>query len=172
MLALLLTQLETEEDKKLFRQIYKTHYKLIYSIALKYLSSKDMAKDVFQEVFIAIVKNFDLLKSLSEEKIKAWICLVTKNKSLNINKKEAHSVPTDSGWFEERPGALGELANYIFLVDEINNLPEMYRNVLQWHYIWGFSEKDIAKQLNITPENVRQRVSRARKKLKERLEKK
>ena len=103
MLALLLTQLETEEDKKLFRQIYKTHYKLIYSIALKYLSSKDMAKDVFQEVFIAIVKNFDLLKSLSEEKIKAWICLVTKNKSLNINKKEAHSVPTESGWFEERP---------------------------------------------------------------------
>ena len=114
-----------------------------------------MAKDVFQEVFIAIVKNFDLLKSLSEEKIKAWICLVTKNKSLNINKKEAHSVPTESGWFEERPGALGELANYIFLVDEINNLPEMYRNVLQWHYIWGFSEKDIAKQLNITPENAR-----------------
>lgn len=67
---------------------------------------------------------------------------------------------------------MGELANYIFLVDEINNLPEMYRNVLQWHYIWGFSEKDIAKQLNITPENARQRVSRARKKLKERLEKK
>ena len=159
-------------QREYIEKVISKYSDMVYRIALTRCSTIENAEDVFQEVFIAIVKNFDLLKSLSEEKIKAWICLVTKNKSLNINKKEAHSVPTDSGWFEERPGALGELANYIFLVDEINNLPEMYRNVLQWHYIWGFSEKDIAKQLNITPENARQRVSRARKKLKERLEKK
>ena len=53
------------------------------------------------------------------------------------------------------------------LHEALDSLPEMYRQVLTLYYIGGMSGKEIAQFLGTSPSNIRQRLSRARAKLKE-----
>ncbi len=56
-----------------------------------------------------------------------------------------------------------------FLLDEIKNLPEKYREPLALYYLFGYGISEIAEMLGISSDNARQRLSRARKMLRERL---
>ena len=53
----------------------------------------------------------------------------------------------------------------------LGKLPENYWNVLLLKYSHGYDDREIAQMLDITEENVRQRISRAKKRLSELLEK-
>ncbi len=52
------------------------------------------------------------------------------------------------------------------LYEALESLPEMYREVLTLYYLGGMSGKEIARFLGTSPATVRQRLGRARSKLK------
>ena len=73
---------------KLFNSIvfiYKTHYKLVYHLAYKFLNDTDDAADITQEVFTDLFNQFKKNKEILN--IKAWLCKVTCNLCLSFNKK-------------------------------------------------------------------------------------
>lgn len=55
------------------------------------------------------------------------------------------------------------------LMDLIDRLPEGYRSVLMLKYDNGFSTGEIASMLNLSEENVKKRLQRAKKKLEQEL---
>ena len=55
--------------------------------------------------------------------------------------------------------------------NQILLLPETYRMVLFLFDVFGFTHKEITEILGISPENVKMRLHRARKRLKSNLEK-
>ena len=55
------------------------------------------------------------------------------------------------------------------IVKTINGLPENYRSVLVLKYYHGYDNEEIASILKISEDNVRQRISRGKKLLAERL---
>ena len=52
----------------------------------------------------------------------------------------------------------------------VHELDEIYREVVLLHYFHGFSTSEIAEELDLKPGTVRQRLSRARERLRERLQ--
>ena len=54
-------------------------------------------------------------------------------------------------------------------MDLIDRLPEGYRSVLMLKYDNGFSTGEIASMLNLSEENVKKRLQRAKKKLEQEL---
>ena len=58
---------------------------------------------------------------------------------------------------------------YMHLMDLIDRLPEGYRSVLMLKYDNGFSTGEIASMLNLSEENVKKRLQRAKKKLEQEL---
>ena len=56
------------------------------------------------------------------------------------------------------------------LVEALNTLPEDRRQLIKMAELDGMTSKELAAHLNLTPENVRQRLSRSRRELKDLLE--
>ena len=72
-------------------QVLEQYADMVYRLAIIHMKNKADAEDVFQEVFLRLVKNAD--KISSEEHLKAWLIKVT----VNCCKKQF-----DSAWNRHR----------------------------------------------------------------------
>ena len=64
MLALYLSLLNSEEEKKTFQEIYYSYRSLLYQVANQILKDTWLSEDAVQNTFLALVKNM--------EKISGW----------------------------------------------------------------------------------------------------
>lgn len=64
-----------------------------------------------------------------------------------------------------------ENIDYQKLLQTISELPLIYKDILFMHYVNHYTNKEISKMLDISVDNVWKRIERAKKLLKEKLEK-
>lgn len=133
----------------------------LYFFILKKVKNKDVANDIFQNTFLKIHNNLPNLKK--EEKARAWVFQIARNEIFNHFNKESIYVDklgtTKETSFEKQ--------EYICCFDKfINDLPEIYKQVIELIYIKGQKQKDVAKELDISIENVKVRIKRAKNILK------
>jgi RNA polymerase sigma factor (sigma-70 family) len=64
----------------------------------------------------------------------------------------------------------GSLEAALELKEALDTLPEDRRQLIEMAELEGMTSKELAARLNLTPENVRQRLSRSRRELKDLLE--
>ena len=147
-------------DVNLINHIVNTYSDTIIRIAYQYTQSIHDAQDIAQDVFLAVMKRGVL--PLSEEKLKAYIIRVTINKCNDFHRKRTRRKvisPEDA-----EPVFTIEEQN---VLDEVNSLPEKYRNVIYLHYYEGYKVNEIAEILGVKPSTVSSQLNRARAKLKD-----
>ena len=142
---------------------------MVYKLAFCRVNNKELAADIFQEVFLKVVtkkKHFE-----SDEHLKAWLIRVTINCSNDYLK---------SPWFK-RTESLSEqsekASDTSFLQHDIRydvysavtKLAPKYRTVIHLFYYEDFSVKQISEQLEINESTVRSTLKRGREKLKKTL---
>ena len=159
------------EDRNMDKELRETAEKyrqLIYSVAAAKLRCLADADDVFQEVFIVYYRRrpeFD-----SEEQKRSWLIKTT----LNLSKKYNHDKWNENVDKSREPLTSAavqfktEMESCIF--DEVMALGDKYRLPVYFYYFIGMSSKEIAEVLGISTGAVDVRLSRARKMLKEKLE--
>lgn len=82
-------------DRKRAEQIVKEYYDDIYYFCCLKLQDKDEARDITQEVFLLF---FEKLKTLDDDKLKAWLYSVSRNKindKFRERKKEQKIISID-----------------------------------------------------------------------------
>lgn len=125
-----------------------------------------MTQDTFLKALLSL--------SESHTNMKAWLYLVARNLYLNHLKQEKNQVPLDSHPQDaDSPDLLSHLIrdeNKTMLFRALNSLSRQKREILQLQYFGGFSQKEIAAILRLTPGNVRVLALRARRELKQYLE--
>lgn len=137
----------------------------MYRVAKTLLRSNADCADAIQE---AIVKAFSSLPSLrSDSYAKTWLIRILINECYTIMRKEKVLVSLDDYLQED---TARETADYSDLYEAISRLPEGYRICVTLHYIEGYSIKEVAQILDITISTVKNRLLRARRKLKIELE--
>jgi len=129
----------------------------LYFFILKKVKNKNVTNDIFQNTFLKIHNNLSNLEK--EEKARAWIFQIARNEIFNHFNKESVYV--------EKLGANKEISSenyeHICCFDKfINDLPEIYKQVIELIYIKGQKQKDVAKELEISLENVKARIKRAK----------
>lgn len=133
----------------------------LYFFILKKVKNKDVTNDIFQNTFLKIHKN--LFKLKKEEKVKSWVFQIARNEIVNHFNKE--SIYTEeSNINKEIP--LQKYQHICCFDKFINDLPEIYKQVMELIYIKGQKQKDVAKELEISLENVKTRIKRAKDVLK------
>lgn len=142
------------------------HKEALYFYILKRVRDEPTAKDISQEVMIKVY-NFCLSKS-GIQNVRAWLYQIASNTIADYYRKR-RDVSTDT-FNEEAPeeqedSAFKEAAE--FILPMINLLPEMYAAPLRMSDVDGTKLKDIATELGLGLNAVKQRVSRARKLLKD-----
>ena len=146
------------EDLKLFGN-------LVISIAMNHLKNKADAENITQEVFLKLFlsdKEFS-----SHEHKKAWLIRVATNLCKDFLKSASRRYNVSLDEVAEKPCFDN---NRDDLLDFIRMLPAKYRKVVYLHYYEGCTVKSIARIIGISASNVAVRLYRARKLLKDQLE--
>lgn len=139
------------------QKIWNNFNNELYFFILKKVKNKDVTNDIFQNTFLKIHKNLFQLKK--EEKVKAWVFQIARNEIVNYFNKESIYV----GEFDANKEIDLQKYNHICCFDKfLNDLPEIYNQVIELVYIKGQKQKDVAEILEISLENVKARIRRAK----------
>lgn len=136
---------------------------MVYQLALCKVKNNADAADIFQDVFLRLVKSRENFES--KEHIKAWLIRVTVNCSKNLMKSawNRYTVP-----LEEAPDKIHE-DDFDEIHSAIKDLPLKMRMIVHLFYIEDMSADKIGKILKIKTSTVTSQLCKARKILKEKL---
>ena len=169
MLAFFLAVLESNEERQQFVAIYEQYHERMEQVALHILEDQHDAEDAVQNAFLQVIKHFEKIFTIPCEELPFWIISIVKNESLMVLRKRCRTVPLED-WSAFEKSA-DEVTGYNELVELFRNLPETYRAVLEMKLLVGYTDKEIAKHLNISETAVSSRASRGRELLRKLVEK-
>jgi RNA polymerase sigma factor (sigma-70 family) len=143
----------------------------VYALAHSKLHNSHDAEDITQKVFI---KAYQKLRTLKQwDNMHAWLYSITANMCKDWIKVQSRR-PDRSFIEDQDPKTIESITADTqedpmieTLNEALESLPEIYRQVLTLYYLGGRDNKEIAKFLGISPDSVRQRLTRARSLLKE-----
>ncbi|MDE6052939.1 MAG: sigma-70 family RNA polymerase sigma factor [Lachnospiraceae bacterium] len=136
----------------------------MYHVAKTLLYSDADCADAIQE---AIVKAFSSIHTLRRDAYaKTWLVRIVINECYAIMRREKKLVSLEDYSVEE---ATEERADYSDLYEALSHLSEEIRLTVTLYYMEGYSVKEIAALTNTTESAVKNRLARARDKMKKEL---
>lgn len=165
-------------DQKALAELVTLYTDRIYNLALRILRSREDAEDVLQETFLAVVEKLHTFNEKSS--FFTWIYRIATNASLmKIRKKRYRfrELPDRPEFGEQEiidwsQNPIKEVQNQEIkkILDQaIGELSDIYRSVFILRDIEQLSIRETAKILDISEENVKIRLRRARLFLREKL---
>lgn len=165
MLMLYTSMIDTPKEKSKFEKIYLEHRQTMYYVAFRILQDAHEAEDAVHQAFLRILPRLRKIDEQDCHKTRAYLVIITENAAIDIYRKRRKLI------------SLEELENLIpsypsedavekdAILQAIRKLPISYAVVLKLRYAHGHAIEEIAAELDISEENVRQRISRAKKRL-------
>ena len=137
----------------------------MYRLAMGILCNGEDAADAAQEAICIAYQKLHTLRQ--KDRFKPWLLRILTNECYAIIRQrqrftESESIP--------EPAAAGELERDTELWQAVCDLSEQLRSVVVLYYYEGFTAREIGGILRISEANVKTRLSRARKCLRQRLE--
>ena len=168
-MLIFLSLIDTKQDQRLFVTIYEKYKYLVYKIVHDIVHDTGYAEDVVQEVFVKVAKNIEKIDYPDSLRTKRYLITISKNTSIDFYRK-LHKILEKEVYFDEVTSDTAlyysskndsEHENKIY--DAIRNLPVKYRDIIILKYSSGYTNSEIADIMNISEDNVRQRISRGKK---------
>ncbi len=148
-------------------QIINEYSAMVYRIALVYGKTKEDAEDIFQEVFLRLVRYQNRLES--KEHVRNWLIRVTVNYGKSYIKKQSRNQTLPL--MEDVMLSEGEQDNAMgyAVYQAVKSLPEKYRVVVHLYYYEELSVKEISACLQRREGTVKSQLARGRDLLKKKL---
>lgn len=167
-----LLQLTAEGNEEAFRQLFQQYWDNIYGVSFMLTKSQSLAEDMVQEIFLKIWIKKDQLTLVND--FENYLFILARNHifdTLRKRSREEQFTKQLADHFKQRPDnpeqkLLGkESANLI--QQAISNLPEQQRLVYLLSRDKGLRQEEIAEQLGISRNTVRNHMARALQSLRE-----
>ncbi len=162
-------------NRDAFGQIVTRYQSLICSLAYSATGSLSQSEDLAQEIFVTAWKQLDGLRE--PEKLRSWLCGIARNLINNFLRRQGREPSHQAETLEEiseshSPEPLPHdhtISNeeQAILWRSLEHIPEIYREPLVLFYREHQSVEAVAEKLELTEDNVKQRLSRGRKLLHE-----
>ena len=162
-------------DRDAFGEIVIRHQSLLCSLAYSATGSLSQSEDLAQEAFVAAWKQ--LPGSREPEKLRSWLCRILRNLICDALREQgrepSHRAAPLEAISESRSPEPLPLEHAIskeeqqILWRSLERIPELYREPLVLFYREHQSIESVAVNLDLTPDAVKQRLSRGRKMLQE-----
>ncbi|MCB8819298.1 RNA polymerase sigma factor [Microvirga rosea] len=182
-----LVELARGRERAAFRQIMQRHNRQLYRVARSVLRDDSEAEDVVQEAYARAFAHLDQFRG--EARLSTWLTRITLNEALGRLRQRRPSVDlaaidsiSDQG--ETRviflsssrqdgdPEAAAARAEVRRLLERaVDQLPDPFRMVFVLRDIEELSIEETASHLGLRPETVKTRLHRARRLLRQSLDK-
>ena len=137
----------------------------MYRLAMSILCSEEDAADAAQESILIAYQKLPTLRDRS--RFRPWLLRILTHECYAILRQRKSRVPFESLPDQEAP-AVSETSEDLW--QAVCDLSEQLRSVVVLYYYEGFSARKTGEILGISEANVKTRLSRARKRLREQLE--
>lgn len=164
-------------DQLAFEQIVNRYQRLLCSLAYSSLGSLNESEDVAQEAFVEAWKKLENLRE--PEKLKSWLCSILRFKISHHRRKDSRqpvSQANDLSMSEELESKDPSIEESTMKEEEqallwqaLEAVPETYRETLILYYREHRSVEHVASELDLSEDAVKQRLSRGRKVLQEKM---
>ena len=171
MIFLFMDMIDDTEECSLFMRIFYECKDLCFKVVNDIVKNEVTAEDIVQETFIKVAENIKRLAFDSEKDVsrtKNFITITAKRRAINqleYEKRRAHCPLYEEILLPDNWEDITVENDDIGLIDIIKSLDPEYFTPIMYRYGYGMSDPEIARTMNISQENVRQRISRGRKKL-------
>jgi len=156
---------------------YELYEQKMFRVALAILRDETLAEDAVQDAFLKLIRHKVYFNNADADDCKRYILTVIKNTSINLYNKRKNENKVVS--FAENLEAV--CADEAAITDDnndtgaectplMNSLPEKYYDVVECLVIRDFSVRETADRLGITEANVRKRYERAKKMMRQGLD--
>ncbi len=171
MLGMYLSLIDSADDKSKFEELYNLYYQDMLKTADNVLHNIHDAEDAVQKSFLKIAKGFSRITVMNSIEMKGYIFTIAQNTAIDIYRvKLKHPVESIDDYIDLEDDILIDDSAFLNIDVEkikecVRKLPEEYYSVLLLDQL-GFNAHEIAQSLDISYDNARKRVQRAKTKLK------
>lgn len=172
-------------DNTAFRTIMERHNRRLYRVARSILRNDSEAEDVVQEAYVNAFTHLNGFRG--ESSLATWLSRIVMNEALGRLRRERPAVELDAVDAQGREAQIIQFPQtgaaddpertmaqreILRLVEQAtDNLPEIFRVVFVTRVIEGMSIEETAELLGLQRETVKTRLHRARRLVREQLDK-
>ncbi len=162
------------KDRKAFSKLYDNYSSALYGIILRIVQEEEMSQDVLQEVFMKIWDNIDSYDT-SKGRLFTWMLNIARNASIDKTrsaefKKTSKNRPLeDTIRRVEKSNTTENKIEHIGIAGLVDKLKPEHRSIIDLVYLQGYTQSEVAEELNIPLGTVKVRIHNARKELMKKL---
>ena len=163
-------------DETAFSALVQKHQKSVHAVAWREIGDFHYAEEITQDVFLQVYKKLPTLKD--QNLFAGWLYVITKRQCIAWKRKNKRSIQSLETMSQQ---TLNETAYSLYVSEQredaavecrreivqklLEKLPEIERTVVILHYLGEMTCEAISKFLGVSPNTVKSRLSRARKRL-------
>jgi len=165
-------------DQAAYGRLVARHQVLVVSVAYSVCGDFAGSQDIAQEAFVAAWRQLGTLDDFT--KFKAWVCGIARNLSNSFVRRETARLERETGSLDGAPESGAEIPGpreatvsreeAALVWAALEALPEAYREPLILYYREQQSIERVAAAMDLSVDNVKQRLSRGRAMVREQVE--
>lgn len=169
-----------QDSHQRFEKLLQPHLKQLYRLAYRFTGQRDDAEDLVQDLLLKLYPRMDEIQSL--EKPGPWLARVLYRQYIDGLRRSQRSpvqpMGNEEAIYETRasndaqPGEALETDMQVGLLQQaLDQLNEDQRLAVMLHDVEGYSLQEIQQMLDVSQGTLKSRLSRARSKLRDYLQK-
>lgn len=164
-----------KNDESAWKGLVDLYYNRLLLVCGRYVRSQEQAKDLVQETFIKAKKNINKFDATRFSSLRPWLWQMATNISLDYVRSRKHK---EEQWSPPRLSESASSAFYLKIIDShagpcteahnrsksekiheaLEQLDDIFREVICLHYMDGLTRKDIAEFVGIPENTVKSRL--------------
>lgn len=169
----LLVKRAVKGDTAAFETLYRHHAGRIYALCLRLAGDRSVAEECMQEAFITAWQKLDSFRG--DSAFGSWLFRIATNTVMmhfrSQKRRDIHLLAVDDDAWERLPGQHETHGAGMDIEAALQELPEGARTVFVLHDVEGRRHAEIAELTGIAVGTSKAQLHRARRLLRERLEK-
>jgi len=169
----------TARDKAAMTAFYDRYERLVYSFAVRCVADRSAAEEIVQDVFMKVWRSADSFDAV-QGKLTTWLLTITKRTAIDLHRKMQRRISPDLVEDEqlalfktdeiEGPEAILQANAMREIVSEaLKALPDDQRTTIERMYYQGYTQREIAEDMNVPLGTVKGRIRLGLSRLKEQL---
>lgn len=164
--------IESPEQLSLFEELYNTYSQGMFYDARNFTHDIHKAEDMVSEAFLRVAKNIDTISKVPSENMRKYLHILIRNICIDERRKSNHSeemyeqFSDVAGTHSTENMAIGTVA-IREIADIILGMPEKYKDILLLVYYYEHTVEEASIAMGISANAAYQRLSRAKKLLKD-----
>ena len=175
MLPLFIMAIENDTDRQFVAGLYQRHRDFLLRCAQKILNDPDRAEEALHEAMLRVIRSLERVRQIPAEELLPYLVTIVQTASIDLyhktNRERQAAQGRERDWAESLSGTedtellLIRREQAELLRECLKTLPQREIDLLNYAYTLELSTKEITRLTGLAPGNVRQILTRARRKV-------